>query len=238
MNLLDSLLRGSQSSIPELVEALREIHENRAADSESRANPARLLTNPFSPFLRGSPIAGLTRGSENLARLLESALKSDMDARPDGPKEYRELRDGVERMERDARRHADLVDRLTQQVPQRRTSDLAAFYQETLYLRCPRGGHSGGRFQCENQRKRRTSVTALRHGFTAGGEPLATPPALSLRPEALSLEEGEIACVQLDLDLAPCADLGPGAIASSIDLVMDGSIALKLWIEVDVYEPA
>ena len=223
MTLLESLLGQSEPSIPNLVEALREIHEGRSVQGERRA--ASPLTHAS-----GSRTAELATERDQLNRAAKSGPGTS-----DVSEQYRELRDGVERMERDARRHAELVDRLTR----RRTApELAAFYQETLYLRCARGGRTGGRFRCENRQTRRTSVTVCRRPFAAEGKDLPAGLALAIHPETFSLEAGESAIVRIDLDLGPCADLRLDAVATSVDLLMDDAIALKLWIEVDVYEGA
>jgi len=236
MSVLDSLTKPGRPSIPELVEALREIHEDRIARGEPLAGASRAFADQVSPHLSRFIVEAITRGSEQLARLVESALGPASDLKSDPSKYYRELRDGVERMERDARRHAELVERLTGRLMRGQPSEWPAFYQETLYLRCQCGRRSGGRFRCENRRERRTSVTALRRPFRARGERLMTDPGVTLRPESFSLDAGDSKVVVVEIDLAPCSNLPIGTIDSAIDLLMDEALVLKLWIEVDVYE--
>jgi hypothetical protein len=230
MTLLESLLRQSETSIPQIVEALREIHEGRCAQKERHGglDPARPAAAAPVPQATESPAAELAKARDDLA----SAARFGSGA-VDDLHQYRELRDGVERMERDARRHSELVDRLTRR---RIAPERGAFYQETLYLRCQRGGRTGGRFRCENWRTRRTSVIAYCFPFVADGRELPAGPAVTVHPETFSLEAGESAVVRIELDLAEWASLQLGALATSVDLLMDDKIALKLWIEVDVYE--
>lgn len=53
------------------------------------------------------------------------------------------------------------------------------------------------------------------------------------RPGGFRLEPGEARIVALDVDLAACDR--PGKYESSLDALMNDAVALKLWIEIDVY---
>jgi hypothetical protein len=236
MDLFDSLSKHGRPSIPELVGSLREIYEGRIARAQPLAGSSRLSADQEFPHLWRFILEGITRGSEELARWLESVRSLDSDLKPDPSKYYRELRHRVERMEREARHHAEWVERLTWHLTQGQKSEGAAFYQETLYLRCQRGHRSGGRFRFENCRGRRASVTALRRPFTTRGERLTIDPGVTLQPDSFFLDARDSRVVFVEIDLAPCSNLPIGTIDSSIDLLLDETMVLKLWIEVDVYE--
>jgi len=59
-------------------------------------------------------------------------------------------------------------------------------------------------------------------------------PTLTLHPDEFSLGAGESRLVYVTIDLS-CLNLSKGIIETSIDVLMDDSLALKLWVEVDVY---
>lgn len=146
----------------------------------------------------------------------------------DGPTNlYGLLRDGVARLEREARRHAEFVDRLTAPKP---ANAAASPYQETLYLQGTAGARTAGRFRAFNRRTTRVSVATLSRPFKTNGEPAREAPALTLRPGAFYLDPGQARIVIVEAELP-----GPGQYQSCLDLTMDDAVALKLWIEVDVY---
>ena len=105
---------------------------------------------------------------------------------------YAAIRAGLARLEREARRHAEVIDRLVDRnAAASATAARSAPYQETLYLQCVSQGRSGGRFRCINRRAKRAAVASLIRPFTLNGEALAETPTLSLRPSAFFLDPGE-----------------------------------------------
>ena len=167
---------------------------------------------------------------ETLRRVHEGRAEADQKPAPAAETSLRgALRAGVEWMEREARRHAEFVDRLTQTPAPAKTAP----YQQTLYLQGPCGGRTGGRFRCLNRREAEVEVGARLRPFSLGGAPVATAPALTLKPAGFLLKPGEARLVEVAADLADCAD--PGRYESSVDILMNEAVALKLWIEIDVY---
>jgi len=112
----------------------------------------------------------------------------------------------------------------------------AAPYQETLYLQCARGGRTAGRFRCMNRRNRRTSVTSALRPFRMNGLPQAAAPMLTIRPGSFALDAGASEIIAVEVDLGPCPDLVDSNLQTSIDLHMNDAVALKIWIEIHVYE--
>ena len=144
---------------------------------------------------------------------------------------YGALREGLAKWEREARRHAEFVDKLLAPKPaEKAAAKPAAPYQETLYLQGPAGGRTAGRFRALNRRDKRVSVATLTRPFTLGGEPALEAPLLTQRPGAFYLEPGEARVVTVEAELP-----GPGRYQSALDVTMDEAVALKLWIEIDVY---
>jgi hypothetical protein len=235
-NLIDALLRPRQASIPELVDVLRGIHHSKMTNPQP---PPALPAHPDGsesqlPSLVSRLILdGVARGIEDLARLLAPVSDAATGSGDRAVRQYSELRGRFDRIERDVRQHAMTVDRLLNRAS---PTPGAAAYQETLYLQCPRGGRSAGRFRCVNRRERRTSVTSSLRPFTMNGVPQAAAPMLTIRPGSFALDSGASEIISVEVDLAACPDLVDGDLQTSLDLHMNGAITLKIWIEIHVYE--
>ncbi len=143
---------------------------------------------------------------------------------------YTALRDGLARFEREARQHAEFVERLIAPKAEAVKAAVARPWQETLYLQGAAGGRTGGRFRAHNRRDKRVSVATLSRPFTLDGKPALETPALTLRPGGFYLDPGEARIVTVEAELP-----NPGRYESCIDLTMDDAFVLKLWIEIDVY---
>jgi hypothetical protein len=143
---------------------------------------------------------------------------------------YAALRDGLARLEREARRHAEFVEKLTAPKAEAVTPAVVRPYQETLYLQGAAGARTAGRFRAFNRRDKKVSVSTLSRPFTIDGQPAREAPLLTLRPSAFYLDPGEARVLTVEAELP-----GPGRYESCLDLTMDDAVALKLWIEIDVY---
>ena len=178
-NILDAHRRRVKPPNCDLVDALREIHESKTAP-DTRAVPhwpglsgAGLH---FPTFFSRLALESLTRGSEDLFRFLTPAPDSASGVSPNEARRYDALRGRLEQMEREARRHADAVDRLLERdEPSVRAATRPTPYQETLYLQCMSSGRSAGRFRCINRRGQPTSVSSVLRPFTMNGAPLLLP---------------------------------------------------------------
>lgn len=136
---------------------------------------------------------------------------------------YRRLREGLARAEARARSEA-----AARPPPGLR--------QETLYLNCRRGGRTGGRFRCENTMGREVEMRIVARPFSIGRGPLASRPKLVVSPAKLELPAGGSVVVAVQADLAPCPEISGHGLQTSLDLILDEALAMKLWIEIDVYE--
>jgi hypothetical protein len=235
-NFINALLRPRQASIPELVDVLRDIHHGKTTNPQP---PPALPTRPdgsesqLSSLVPRLILDSVARGVEDLARLLAPALDVATGSDDRSARRYRELRGRFDRLERDVRQHAATVDRLLDRAS---PAPGAAAYQETLYLQCPRGGRTAGRFRCVNRRDRRTSVISSLRPFTMNGMPEAAVPMLTIRPGSFALDAGASQIISVEVDLAACPDLVDGDLQTSIDLHMNDAIALKIWVQIHVYE--
>jgi len=113
-NFIDALLRHRQSSIPELVDVLRDIHHGKTANSQPPPALSAHLDGPESQLpllIRRLILDGLARGSEDLARLIKPALDAPTGSEDGAARQYSALRDRFDRLERNVRQHAVTVDR-------------------------------------------------------------------------------------------------------------------------------
>jgi hypothetical protein len=109
----------------------------------------------------------------------------------------------------------------------------APIFQQTLHLRCPRGGRSAGRFRCVNRTERRTTVAIASEpllGDVTGSLNAAT---LAVTPSTCALEPEESRTFVVDVDFSACSQ-GPDRHAGgALEIVMDGEVAMKVWIAVE-----
>jgi hypothetical protein len=236
MSVLDSVFRPSQRSIPELVDALREIHKNKTTRAHAPSAMLQTADEREGPDLLSLPrliLERLARGSDDLAGLLASAPESTQSA---AARHYSALRGCLEGMGREAREHVEAVDRLLGFQSSSASKSARSAYQETLYLQCSQGGRSGGRVRCVNHRGQRMSVSAVPRPFSTTGKSLKAAPMLTLRPDKFCQDAGESQFVLVEVDLAPCSDLSSCTLETSIDLLVNDAVTHKIWIEIIVYE--
>jgi hypothetical protein len=136
---------------------------------------------------------------------------------------YRRLREGLARAEARARNEA-----AARPPP--------ALRQETLYLNCRRAGRTAGRFRCENALGREVEMRIVTRPFSIGREALTSPPKLLVSPAQLKLPADGSVVIAVQADLAPCPEISGHGLQTSLDLILDEALAIKLWIEIDIYE--
>jgi hypothetical protein len=216
MQPIDGIPQKQRVAIPRLVEALRGIHQR---------NPD--ITPASRHADSGGLLGHLARGGRDLTFLLGGG---------DASLRYSALRDHIKQLERQAQRHSELIDRLLRRgEPAPDVTDPVP-YQETLYLQCQRGGRTAGRFRCVNRRGHKVAVSLATRSFSRNGTVSRSAPVLSVQPSSFALHPAATAVIVADVDLRSCPDLTAGKLQTSIDLRMDDAIALKLWIEMDIYE--
>lgn len=236
-DLFDSLLRPGQVSIPNLVTALRDIHEHKSLRNSRRTegiggrDPTRIASR--DPHL---VLERAARGAEDLARLFRLPQSGEFTRRPDA-NFYSALQERVGKLEAELRRHVETIDRLLEADEPSSARSGAVLHQQTLYLQCARGARTAGRFRCVNRYGERSAVASLLRPFTMNREPLAFAPALSVRPGSFVLNDGASEIVTVEIDFGSCPDLPSGVLHTSIDLRMNDALALKIWIEVELHDP-
>jgi len=235
-DLIDSLLRPRQPSIPDLVSVLRDIHERKSIPASQPVERTRGSNPTDLPLVDPRLILDrLARGAGDLTRWLGPTPGGEFAGNPDASV-YGALQERVGQLETELRCHVETVDRLLES--KRPASEHAAhtFHQQTLYLQCPSGGRTAGRFRCVNRRGDRSSVTSMLRPFTISLELLAAAPTLSVRPGSFILNAEASEIITVEIDFSPCPELASGVVQTSIDLRMNDSMALKIWIEVELHE--
>jgi hypothetical protein len=238
-NAIDLLLRGGhQAAIPELVELLRDIHRGPKALTESaRAAPPNRLADsqhdPASP-MQSLLLDGLTRSSQDLARLLTPSTETGSEDA--AARRYDAMRDRLQRLEQALQHHAAAVEHMLNRASTGQSAIRGAAYQETLYLQCPQAGRTAGRFRCVNRRGRPASVTTSVRQFSSRGASGTAAPTVTVRPSSFLINADCSEIISVEVDLAACPELVNEDLRGSIDLNMNDEIALKIWIEMHVYE--
>lgn len=109
--------------------------------------------------------------------------------------------------------------------------------QQTLFLQCPRGGKTAGRFRCVN----RTGAPALvdiraRRALAGADESCKSEPAVTFEPTNQRLEPEESATFCVIVDLAQCPNAGEKPIQICADIYLNSELTLKLFVCVEVYD--
>jgi hypothetical protein len=232
---IDLLLRPPEASLPDVVAALRDIYNCKSLDAPPPSAPHSGQDLPSPALVSRVILDAIARGNEDLAQLL-APLNREAAFEPEAVRRYSALRNRLDRLEQDARQHAAVVDRFLNHDPSTvGQRDGAVPSQETLYLQCQRAGRTAGRFRCVNRRSHRASVTLSPRPFTINGVPQTAAPIMGIRPDSFALAPGASAMLTVEVDLGSCPDLLDN-LQTSIDLHMNNAIALKIWIEIDVYD--
>jgi hypothetical protein len=238
-NAIDLLLRGHQATIPELVELLRNIHRGpKALVEAARAEPPNRLVDSqydLASLIQSLFLDGLTRSNQDLARQL--ATNPEAGSGSAGARRYEVMRDRFQRLERDLQHHAAVVEHMLNRGPTGQSAvSGAAAYQETLYLQCLQAGRTAGRFRCVNRRSRPTSVTTSVREFSIRSASGIAAPTVTVRPSSFLINSECSEIISVEVDLAACPELVNEDLRGSIDLIMNDEIALKIWMEMHVYE--
>jgi hypothetical protein len=208
-------------SIERLVDVLQHVHDQKVRRSgEAEASPD-VQTKGFD-VIRQS-----TSGNRDTGR----PLRAENYDGTERSRRYRELQSELARVEARAKRRSDAASISAARM----RPDPGAFCQETLYLRCRRFDRTAGRFRCDNFRGRRTEVR-LSGNFATRSDDFPVHPRLHFSPERFALEAGQSTIVSVEVDCSECGETPQGPLSASANVLMDEAIALKLWIEVDLYD--
>jgi hypothetical protein len=79
------------------------------------------------------------------------------------------------------------------------------------------------------------TIAVAHHSFTMNGEAVAAGPRLILRPNQFFLDADDSRIIHAEIDLS-CFGTTKGTLETSIDVLMNQALTLKLWVEIDIYE--
>lgn len=108
--------------------------------------------------------------------------------------------------------------------------------QATLYLQCPRGGQTGGRFICRNHFDHPVAITMRVQDVVDATGQSVKGVSLSVLGIERPLAAGEARRLKCRVDLSACETALQGPLEGAVDLQFDGAACLRLWLEVDVHD--
>lgn len=249
--LLKSMQRTPISSLVEELRALHSTGRARAAErrrrsvrgrsalgSSASARALSLIPSIFKPPTPSAFVAG--PDVSNVVRLLTAVHSATDPASLTGSETYRRVRSRLRDFELGLRRQKSLVEQILSAASPESSSQagavtsVSAMFQQTLYLKCPLGGVSSGRFRCRNRSGERADVVVVpRPLLDQSGTPVREA-SLEVSPRKCDIAAGEELIVKVTLDLGDCRDLDNRTLEGSVDVLMEGRMGLKLWLEVEV----
>jgi hypothetical protein len=114
----------------------------------------------------------------------------------------------------------------------------APVFQQTLHMRCPRGGRSGGRFRCLNRAEKPTAVTVVTQPLLGEVTGRLDGATLTVTPASCRLDPEESRTFVVDVDFSACAQGADRQAGASLEIAMDGALAMTVWIAVEFDERA
>lgn len=232
-----------------LVDALRRIHAARAAGEAGapstlgglQPSDGRAPGNG-SPERRDAPAVDPSSLPDALGELLFRAARLHVPPRPEMPGAalYEALRQRIREAEAATLERHTAIDRMLDRAGNGGTDAAAptALVQETVYLQCARGGRTAGRFRCINRADAEVRARIRPGAATVpGGGPIEGV-AITVSPHECTLGPGAPAIITVAIDLQRSAAVAGDRIESCVDVELDGACALKVWMAIDLYDPA
>jgi len=109
-------------------------------------------------------------------------------------------------------------------------------FQQTLHLQAARGGVASGRLRCVN-RNEQLAVVEFAAGPVLGDRSGRVENArLEVTPQRTRLAPGAAATLTATVVLSDCAALPDDVLDASADILMDGEVALRLWVSVELHD--
>jgi hypothetical protein len=232
-----------------LVEALERIHAARTnGDASAPTSLGDLQASAGgapangAPARQAAPAGGPASLPETLVELLSWATRLHTPLRPEPQRAtlYEALQARIRQAEAATLERHTAIDRMLDRAGNG-GSDAAgrtALVQETVYLQCARGGRTAGRFRCVNRADAAVRARVRPGAATVPGGGRIEAAAITVSPHECTLGPGAAAIITVAIDLQRCAAVAGDRIDSCVDVELDGACALKVWMAVDLYDPA
>lgn len=108
--------------------------------------------------------------------------------------------------------------------------------QATLFLQCPQGGTTGGRFICRNHFDHPADLTLQTQDLLdARGQKVAGA-LLQVSGADRPLGAGEARRLKCRVDLTACTTALEGPLEGAVDISFEGASRLRLWVEVALHD--
>ena len=230
-NTLDLVLNWPRAPIPLAVDMLKAIYE-RAREPQGQGARGGA----------GGDIGGL--GEQHPAEapdlshiltavsLLQSAAKGVVPT----PSSYDEVRRYFLDFQTQLRRQKLAIESLVGKTFEASALPSAPVFQQSLHLRCPRDGRTAGRFRCVNRTDRRTTVTIASEPFLGDATGPLEGATITATPATCALDPQESQTFIVDVDFSTCSKGPDREAGAAIEIAMDGELAMKVWIAVELDE--
>jgi hypothetical protein len=166
--------------------------------------------------------------------LLQSAAKGIVPP----PSSYDEVRRYFLDFQTQLRRQKLAIESLVGKTFDASAPTAAPVFQQTLHLRCARGGRSAGRFRCVNRTERRTTVTVASEPLLGDVTGPLHGATLAATPASCALEPQESRTFVVDVDFSACSQGADRQAGAALEIAMDGEVAMKVWIAVELDDRA
>ena len=140
-------------------------------------------------------------------------------------------------LETKLREQSEAVDRLLGSRNSREVRGKAVLHalQQTLFLQCPQGGKTAGRFRCVNKTGK-SAVVDIRARRCSGPDGILQDEAtIDFEPNGRRLEPEETGLFRAVIDMSNCRNPVAQPLEIGADVYVGGELTLKLFVNVEVY---
>jgi hypothetical protein len=227
-NTLDLVLNWPRAPIPLAVDMLKAIYE-RAREPQAQAAQGVGGPGELGERLASTEAPDLSHILTAVS-LLQSAAKGVVPP----PSSYDEVRRYFLDFQTQLRRQKLAIEGLVGRTFDASAPNAVPVFQQSLHLRCPRGGRTAGRFRCVNRTARRTTVTVTSERLLGDVTGRLDGATIAATPSTCALDPHESQTFVVDVDFSTCSLGSDREAGASLEIAMDGEIAMKVWIAVEL----
>jgi hypothetical protein len=187
------------------------------------------------PFLTGTLFT--PHLTSDFTPIVESLKSIHMALEAQGPSSSHQFNRELHGLETTLRDHAIAVDRLLgYRASGEPSKPVLHALQQTLFLQCPRGGKTAGRFRVVNRTGKRAYVDFHPCPCRPGEDGMISAEAdLAFEPNRACLESDEAAIFRALVDLSNGQQV-TGTLEMSAGVWLNSELTLRLFIYIEVYE--
>jgi hypothetical protein len=180
-----------------------------------------------------TPNPDLTQTVKALKSVHEAFQSNAREDRGGHENTYREIRE----LEAKLREQSTAVDHLLgQRSGEPGSKAVLRAFQQALFLQCPQGGRTAGRFRCVNRTGKPAYVDIRPRSCRGAEASLEDQAIVEFAPTNRRLEPQEAGLFCASVDLSRCQHVRGETLEIDADVYLSGELALKLFISVEVYD--